>query len=64
MVKPQLTLRNGLVKEARRLKQQKMDQKTILKQLDDWLIIKFGYSHSTRADYLKQVKLIVWDQTK
>lgn len=63
MAKPQLALIDELVKNAKRLKRRNIAPSAIMRQLDTLLIVKHGYSRTTRNDYLHRVKIIVWGQT-
>ena len=58
--KPQLGILEEIEGMAKKLKHDKIAPHLIIATLDDWLIVRYGYSRTTRQDYLKMVKKRVW----
>ena len=60
MAKPQLARINELEELAKAWKRQKKPPDVILEKLDKYMMAAYGYSRTTRNDYLKIIKVKVW----
>lgn len=60
MVRPQLTRIEEMVKIGKKMKLQHHSPAVIMVKLETIIIKKYGLSRTTREDYLKIVKVRLW----
>ena len=63
MAKPQLARIDELEEMARVWKKQKQAPDIIIKKLDKYMMSEFGYTRTTRNDYIKIIKVKLWGHT-